>query len=71
MKTMTEKKRDTRKSRNPWPARLRAIRAEHGLTQKQAAEKVGTVLRTWQNWEYGRRRPGAATAKLIQILFGF
>lgn len=60
-----------RKKRKPtsWPERLKRLRERHGLTQTEAAEKVGTVLRTWQNWEYGRRTPSATTAKLIDLLF--
>ncbi len=54
---------------NPWPAKLRAIRVRYGLTQTKAAEAIGAVLSTWQNWEYGRRIPNATTAKLIELVF--
>lgn len=55
---------------NPWPARLKKIREDKDMTQAEAAEIVGTVLRTWQNWEYGRSRPSPMIAKLIDLLFG-
>lgn len=54
---------------NPWPARLKSIRAKYDLTQSEAAARIGTVLRTWQNWEYGRTRPNAMIARLIGLTF--
>jgi DNA-binding transcriptional regulator YiaG len=56
-------------STNPWPRRLKALRERLGLTQTEAAERIGTVLRTWQNYEYGRRQPGPMVAKLIELAF--
>jgi DNA-binding transcriptional regulator YiaG len=55
--------------KNPWPARLKAIRVRYQLTQTEAAQRIGTVLRTWQNWEYGRRQPSTTTARLIELTF--
>ena len=54
MAVMAPKKKKSASAGNPWPARLLAIRESRDLTQTEAAEKVGAVLRTWQNWEYGR-----------------
>ena len=54
---------------SPWPDRLKAIRKHYKLSQRAAAEKIGAVLHTWQNWEYGRSAPTAATARLIEITF--
>jgi len=58
-----------KKSTNPWPAKLKAIRARLDISQREAAERIGTVLRTWQNWEYGRTRPNPMLAKLIDLTF--
>lgn len=71
MVTMSKSRRLSRAGQgdNPWPARLRAIRERHQISQREAAEKIGVALRTWQNWEYGRAEPTSATAKLIDILF--
>ena len=54
---------------NPWPARLKAIRVRLDITQSEAAARLGTVLRTWQNWEYGRTRPNPMLARLIDLTF--
>lgn len=37
--------------------RLRQIRREHGLTQKQFAEKIGSTERGIQRYESGDREP--------------
>ena len=52
----------------PEPAAFLAeIRARHGLTQRQFAERLGFDLRTLQNWEQGRNRPDAAVIHLVRI----
>lgn len=38
------------------PQRLRARREAAGLTQTDAAARVGVTLRTWQRWEAGETR---------------
>ena len=38
------------------PDTLASLRALFDLTQKQAADRVYTTLRTWQSWEQGERR---------------
>ena len=52
------------------PARIREIREQLGLTQAQAAERIGVARRTWMYWESpGRHQaPSPAAAKLIQML---
>ena len=54
----------------PTPRELRALRRRLGLTQKQAAEKIGVARRTWMYWETPSRdrRPSRAHAKLIALL---
>lgn len=43
-----------RKSR-PLPATLKTLRIAADLTQTEAGAIVGVPLRTWQEWEYGKR----------------
>ena len=48
----------TATKRKPWtPARVaqlrRALKARHGWTQAEIAEKVGVTARHWRNWETG------------------
>lgn len=45
---------------------IREARLSSGLTQKQAAEKCGVPLRTFQDWEYGKRKPPEYVA--VQII---
>lgn len=42
--------------RSPSPETIRKARHSAGLTQKVAAEKCFSALRSWQCWEYGTRR---------------
>jgi putative transcriptional regulator len=42
--------------RNPTPAEIRSAREAAELTQTQAAERIHSTLRTWQDWEAGLRR---------------
>ncbi len=54
------------------PRQIRAIRLKLGLTQEQAAAKVGVARRTWMYWESPARpdRPSASALKLIRLLAG-
>ena len=38
--------------------RLRELRKEKQLTQKQVAKKLGVADSTYANWEQGRTQPG-------------
>lgn len=53
-------------------AQLREIRKALGLTQKQAAARVGVHQRTWNGWETGRSRipPQTRDAKRLLPLLG-
>lgn len=42
-----------------------ALRKERKLTQEQAAQEIGMVMRTYRRYEMGEREPGAST--LIKI----
>ena len=37
------------------PALLKAYRARHGWTARQAAEATGVAYQTWIGWEGGKR----------------
>ena len=55
--------------RTTWtPSQLRELRETLGLTQREAAEKIGVSRRTWEGWEIGARRPTSAACVLIQLL---
>ena len=48
-----------------WPVVLKDWRARRGITQKEAAERLGVDIRTFQRWEGGEvspifKSPGAA-----------
>lgn len=50
---------------NGLPAILRAWRERAKLSQPQAAARLGAPVRSYRNWETGRRVPGAATRAAI------
>lgn len=57
-----------KKRKTTFGQRLLALRHRLGLTQTEAAEKVGVTLRAWQSWEHGHRRTNKGHLKLIQLL---
>lgn len=59
----------TKKTANPWPAKLKAMRRSRGLTQAQAAKKMDVPLRTWINWENSHRNPAGTAQRLLKITF--
>lgn len=52
------------------PAEIRAARTAAGHTQTQAGEIVGGTLRTWQDWEAGRRIMPLAAWELYRLRTG-
>lgn len=50
--------------------RLVALREQHGLTQEQAAQKVGVTSRQWQRWESGDSVPYPRNLDQIASKFG-
>ena len=44
-----------------------AARMASGLTQAQFAALMGVSLRTLQEWEQGRRKPGGAALTLLKV----
>lgn len=53
---------------NPEPGQVRAARQRAGHTQTRAGQLVGGTLRTWQDWESGKRAMPAATIALYLLL---
>lgn len=51
---------------NPWPARLKALRG--ALTQKAMADRLRVSLRTYTNWEHGRKPVPGPVQLLIELL---
>lgn len=52
----------------PSPKRIREIREGRGLTQAEAAEKIGVGQGVWSAWERGLRKPSRQSALLIDLL---
>ncbi len=52
----------------PEPDQVRAARKCAGHTQTQAGQLVGGTLRTWQDWESGKRAMPAAALALYLLL---
>ena len=42
-----------------WREQLRALRVERGITQPEAAARIGVQLSTYARWEQGRAVPRA------------
>ena len=49
--------------------RLKEIRLNKKLTQKEIAEKLGTSQPSYQNWEKGTRKPSRITLQKIATFF--
>ena len=48
---------------------LRAWRLDRGLSQAEAAERVGVTQPTWSDWEAGKKLPNFRSAhRLIEIV---
>ena len=47
---------------------IAALRTTLGLTQMAMAQRLGVHLSTFQQWESGRRKPGAAAVTLLRLL---
>lgn len=50
-------------------ARLRSLRKAHGWSQEEAAYRVGVTLKTWGDWERGKRDPYDGNWKKIGEAF--
>lgn len=49
---------------------LRAARVNAGLTQSEAAEKIGVTRDTLRNWEVGKSFPDAIKIGKIEKVYG-
>ena len=58
--------RPPKRWRSPSPKVILKARKAAGLTQKAAAEKCLSALRSWQDWEYGKRRMHPAIWQVFQ-----
>lgn len=47
------------------PVRLKRWRKKTGLTQEEAAHRIGTCLNTWANWERGTHAPSKLAIMLL------
>lgn len=52
------------------PAKIKTARAAAALTQTQAGALVGAPLRTWQDWEAGKRQMPKSAWELFRIKTG-
>ena len=50
--------------------RIQQIRKDHGLTQKQLAEKIGCMRQAVCQWETGRRNPKLSSLEKLACVFG-
>ena len=49
---------------------LKDLRTKQGLTQEALAKKTGIALRTYRNYETGRRKPKYQTTKAFAEALG-
>lgn len=52
------------------PSLLKSWRKTAGLSQEEAAEKVGVHQNTWSDWEAARKTPRTETALDLDVLTG-
>ena len=50
--------------------KLKAIRQQHGKSQKEIAKSVGVAHSTYSNYENGNRTPNMSTLKRIADYYG-
>ena len=53
--------------KTPDPSEIRAAREAARLTQTSAAKLIFSTLRTWQDWEAGKRKMHTGLLKLLKI----
>ncbi|HEN0128854.1 TPA: helix-turn-helix domain-containing protein [Streptococcus agalactiae] len=52
-----------------FPERLKKLRLEAGLTQKELANKLNITQQTYAQWESGRSKPRSKTLELFANFF--
>ncbi len=65
---MTAPRKRRSAARVQTPKELKALRRRLGLTQAQAAARIGVATRTWIAWENRQNVPSTAAATLIRLL---
>ena len=50
------------------PAKIKAIRARHNLSQAVMAAALNASLSTVRQWEIGQKKPSGPAAKLLSVL---
>ncbi len=50
------------------PPLAKRVRRSTGLSQEAFAERFGIPLRTFQEWEQGRREPDAAVESYLRVI---
>jgi DNA-binding transcriptional regulator YiaG len=69
MPTMAKRKpKPTAAAPSYTPEKIQALRKRLGLTQTEAAEKVGVTQRAWLSWETGAVIPSRQSVILIRQL---
>lgn len=63
MPTVTDKPRT-------FAARLRELREESGLTQRDVAAAVGVAHQTYLRWEQGKTEPSVSQLQALASVFG-
>lgn len=58
-------------TRLPFAEAHRQARAEHALTQQEAAARIGVSLRTIQNWEGGIKEPNLRQLEKCADVYGW
>jgi DNA-binding transcriptional regulator YiaG len=57
----------TARRRAPDASEIARVRARHGLSQREFADRLGIDLDTLRNWEQGRNKPDSAALSLVRI----
>lgn len=55
-----------REQKSPLMAEVIARRRELGMTQQAFADRLGVSVRTYQEWEQGRRQPSGPAAAMLR-----
>lgn len=69
MPAMAGKRKTPLNKLGPWAKKCRAFRANVGITQTDAAAKVGVSFGTWVAWENSRNTPSKLVQLAIKSLF--
>lgn len=65
----TAKMAKRKKKPSAWAKRLKQLRVDLDLTQREAAERAGVSTRAWVAWENDQRVPGKIGQRLLKQAF--